>query len=158
MSAPASTPVLARARLRRDQPAEALARILVPEEPGARLGAAHSLVWALFADSPDRRRDFLWREMRPGEFLILAARPPSDPHGLFDLEYKPTGTDPTANVHWIQIVANNHKLHSPHGTLENIVDNGRSPGGRSPYYDDGYTADGLNLYDFPYREDDDMNH
>lgn len=85
----ASTPVLARARLRRDQPAEALARILVPEEPGARLGAAHSLVWALFADGPDRRRDFLWREMRPGEFLILAARPPTDAHNLFDLEYKP---------------------------------------------------------------------
>jgi len=43
----------------------------------------------LFADRPDRRRDFLWREMRPGEFLILAVRPPSDPHELFDLEYKP---------------------------------------------------------------------
>jgi CRISPR system Cascade subunit CasE len=84
-----NTPVLARARLRRDQPAEALARILVPEEPSARLGAAHSLVWALFADGPDRRRDFLWREMRPGEFLILAARPPVDHHNLFDLEFKP---------------------------------------------------------------------
>src|ERR1044071_3250785 len=81
--------LLVRARLRRDRPADALARILVPEEPGARLGAAHSLVWALFADSPDRRRDFLWREMRPGEFLILANRPPVDPHNLFDLEYKP---------------------------------------------------------------------
>ncbi|HET9848469.1 MAG TPA: type I-E CRISPR-associated protein Cas6/Cse3/CasE [Candidatus Dormibacteraeota bacterium] len=85
----ATTPVIARARLRRDRPADALARILVPEEPGARLGAAHSLVWALFADGPDRRRDFLWREMRPGEFLILANRPPVDPHNLFDLEYKP---------------------------------------------------------------------
>jgi CRISPR system Cascade subunit CasE len=85
----ASIPVLARARLRRDQPVEALARLLVPEEPGARLGAAHSLVWALFADGPDRRRDFLWREMRPGEFLILAARPPTDAHDIFDLEFKP---------------------------------------------------------------------
>jgi CRISPR system Cascade subunit CasE len=84
-----AVPVLARARLRRDQPAEALARILVPEEPGARLGAVHSLVWALFADRRDRRRDFLWREMRPGEFLILAARLPCNPHELFDLEYKP---------------------------------------------------------------------
>ena len=89
MSAPASTPVLARARLRRDQPAEALARILVPEDPGTRLGAAHSLVWALFADGADRRRDFLWREMRPGEFLILAVRPPTDAHNVFDLEFKP---------------------------------------------------------------------
>ena len=83
------TPLLVRARLRRDRPADALARILVPEEPGARLVAAHSLVWALFADTPDRRRDFLWRETRPGEFLILAHRRPVDPHNLFDLEYKP---------------------------------------------------------------------
>src|SRR5436305_12422909 len=89
LSAPHPTPVLARARLRRDRPADALARILVPEELGARLGAAHSLVWALFADCSDRRRDFLWREMRPGEFLILANRPPVDPHNLFELEYKP---------------------------------------------------------------------
>jgi CRISPR system Cascade subunit CasE len=43
----------------------------------------------LFADEQGRRRDFLWREMRPGEFLILATRPPLDPHNLFDLEYKP---------------------------------------------------------------------
>jgi CRISPR system Cascade subunit CasE len=89
VNAAADTPVLARAQLRRDQSAEALARILVPEEPGARLGAAHSLVWALFADGRDRRRDFLWREMRRGEFLILGARPPVDHHDLFDLEYKP---------------------------------------------------------------------
>jgi CRISPR system Cascade subunit CasE len=89
VTAAPALPVLARARLRRDQPAQALARILVPEEPGARLGAAHSLVWALFADGPDRRRDFLWREIRPGEFLILAARPPVDAHDLFDLEFKP---------------------------------------------------------------------
>jgi len=82
-------PVLARAKLRRDISAQALARLLVPQEPGARLGAGHHLAWALFADSAHRHRDFLWREMRPGEFLILAARPPSDPHELFDLEYKP---------------------------------------------------------------------
>jgi CRISPR system Cascade subunit CasE len=82
-------PVLARARLRRDRPAQALARVLVPDEPGAQSGAAHALVWSLFADDRDRRRDFLWRQTRPGEFLILAARSPADPHGLFDLDYKP---------------------------------------------------------------------
>ena len=82
-------PVLARARLRRGPPARSLARLLVPQEAGTRSGAAHHLVWSLFADAPDRRRDFLWREMRPGEFMILAKRPPVDPHGLFHLEYKP---------------------------------------------------------------------
>jgi CRISPR system Cascade subunit CasE len=81
--------VLARVRLRRNVPAQALAKLLVPQSPGARFGAGHHLVWTLFADGRDRRRDFLWREMRPGEFLILTARPPSDPHGLFDLESKP---------------------------------------------------------------------
>jgi CRISPR system Cascade subunit CasE len=86
---PSGAPVLARARLRRDVPAQALARVLVPEQPGAQVGAAHRLVWALFADAPDRRRDFIWRQTRPGEFLILAARPPSDPHGLFALDCKP---------------------------------------------------------------------
>ncbi len=86
---PTAGPVLARARLRHDVPARALARVLVPEEPGARSGAGHHLVWALFADAEDRRRDFLWREMRPGEFLILAERPPVDQHGIFNLEYKP---------------------------------------------------------------------
>jgi CRISPR system Cascade subunit CasE len=63
--------------------------VLVPQGQGARLGAGHHLVWTLFADGRDRRRDFLWREIRAGEFLILAARSPSDPHGLFDLESKP---------------------------------------------------------------------
>jgi CRISPR system Cascade subunit CasE len=82
-------PVLARARLRRDTPIQALAQVLVPSQPGARCGVSHSLVWALFADDQERRRDFLWRETRPGEFLILAARPPRDLHGLFDLESKP---------------------------------------------------------------------
>jgi len=41
--------------------------------------AVHQLVWSLFADNSDRRRDFLFREMeRPGlpSFLILSARMP----------------------------------------------------------------------------------
>ena len=82
-------PLRGRARLRRDRPAQALARVLVPQEDGARMGVAHSLVWALFADKPDRHRDFLWREVQPGEFLILAPRPPVDRHDLFSLECKP---------------------------------------------------------------------
>lgn len=89
MSEDRAGPVLVRARLRRDRPTQALAWVLVPDEPGAQIGAAHALVWSLFADGPDRRRDFLWRQTGPGEFLILAARPPADPHGLFALEYKP---------------------------------------------------------------------
>ena len=79
---------LSRARLRRDAPVAALANLLVPEDAADRAAASHRLVWALFADAADRRRDFLWREEKPGHFMALSARPPADPHGLFDLESK----------------------------------------------------------------------
>jgi CRISPR system Cascade subunit CasE len=80
---------LSRARLRRDAPVTALAELLVPTKPADRAGASHKLVWALFADSTDRRRDFLWREETPGHFMALSTRPPEDPHRLFDLDFKP---------------------------------------------------------------------
>lgn len=80
---------LSRVRLRRDVPAAALARLLVPDDTVARADASHRLVWALFADTPGRRRDFLWREEEPGRFMLLSARPPTDPHDLFQIENKP---------------------------------------------------------------------
>jgi CRISPR system Cascade subunit CasE len=80
---------LSRARLRRDAPVAALAELLVPINPADRAGASHKLVWALFADSTDRRRDFLWREEKPGHFMALSSRPPDDPHRLFELDFKP---------------------------------------------------------------------
>lgn len=81
---------LSRARLRRDTAATgSLARLLVPDGEGPRLAAAHRLVWALFADAPDRQRDFLWREEAPGRFMALSARPPAPVPDLFDVEAKP---------------------------------------------------------------------
>lgn len=81
---------LSRATLRRDAPLAALASLLVPDASGGpRTAAAHKLIWTLFADGPDRRRDFLWREQAPGRLLALSSRPPADPHGLFRLETKP---------------------------------------------------------------------
>ncbi len=78
---------LSRASLRRDTASlGSLARLLVPEGGGPRTAAAHRLVWALFADTPDRRRDFLWREERPGRFMALSARPPEPMSDLFDVE------------------------------------------------------------------------
>jgi CRISPR system Cascade subunit CasE len=84
---------LSQARLRSTLPTAALTPLLID---GQRLTphAGKALVWSLFADGPDRRRDFLWRwdGGRPGklggEMLILSARPPVDPHNLFDLETK----------------------------------------------------------------------
>ena len=81
---------LCRARLRRDTAAVgSLARLLVPDGEGARAAAAHRLVWALFADAPDRRRDFLWRQDAPGGFMALSARPPLPLPDLFEVECKP---------------------------------------------------------------------
>jgi CRISPR system Cascade subunit CasE len=80
---------LSRARLRRDAPSAALARLLVPDAADARAAAAHHLVWSLFADGPDRRRDFLWRQEGPGRFLALSARPPTNLSELFEIESKP---------------------------------------------------------------------
>ena len=81
---------LCRARLRRDTAAVgSLANLLVPADDGARTAAAHRLVWALFADGPDRRRDFLWRQEAPGRFMALSARPPAPLPDLFDVDAKP---------------------------------------------------------------------
>lgn len=80
---------LSRARLRRDTGATtALARLLVPDAEGARAAAAHRLVWALFTDGPERKRDFLWREEAPGRFMTLSARPPTAVPDLFDIDTK----------------------------------------------------------------------
>lgn len=78
--------LLSRARLRRDAPIRALAQVLVPAGTAARAASTHRLVWTLFADDPERRRDFLWRESEPGCFYLLSRRPPEDRHGLFDLD------------------------------------------------------------------------
>jgi hypothetical protein len=78
----------------------------------------------------------------------------------FDVEYVPGVGDPTANVHWIQVVTNNHNVtNNPgHGNPENVVDNPFSPGGRAPYYDDGGAADSRNFLDAPARNDANMTH
>ena len=68
---------LSRLRLSRKPAALALDGLLNPEAPGPRLDAHHRLLWTAFTDGPDRRRDFLWRAERAGEFLALSARPPA---------------------------------------------------------------------------------
>lgn len=78
--------LLSRARLRKDAPIQALARALIPDDAAGRAATAHRLVWTLFADAPDRERDFLWREAEPGVFYLLSNRPPVDHHNLFDLD------------------------------------------------------------------------
>ena len=86
----------------------------------------------------------------------------------------PTITDPTTNVHWIQIIYDNYNITNNvgYGNKEFIVDNGASPrgdeiagiilinpNGRTPYYDDGGAAitntngyTGYAFYDLPSRD------
>ena len=80
------TPYLSRVRLRRDAPAAALRELLLPQDDGRRIGAGHRLMWTLFADRPDRERDFLWREGERGMYYILSKRPPEDRHQLFEVD------------------------------------------------------------------------
>lgn len=68
---------LSQIRLARSPSAQALMPLLAPANPAARRSAAHNLLWSVFADGPDRRRDFLWREERDGSFMVLSARPPA---------------------------------------------------------------------------------
>jgi CRISPR system Cascade subunit CasE len=77
---------LTRAQLRREASVGALMPILMPNSSGKPTG--HHLVWSLYADSKERRRDFLYREADNGKFYVLSARPPSD-SPLFDIASRP---------------------------------------------------------------------
>ena len=85
-------PYLSRVRLRSDASVAVLAPLLLGSTRNGRAShqPGHHLIWSLFSDRPDRQRDFLWREMGVGVFLILSERTPNDLHGLFEIaEPKP---------------------------------------------------------------------
>lgn len=67
---------LSRITLSRSPSAQALAPLLMPKEQDQRRSAAHNLLWSVFADGRDRRRDFLWRQEDENTYLTLSARPP----------------------------------------------------------------------------------
>lgn len=51
---------------------------------------AHRALWDVFSDGPDRKRDFLYRELDPGVFLTVSRRePPAAWNGLNRLDVKP---------------------------------------------------------------------
>ena len=72
-----------RLTLNREAPAAALLPLLNPREPGASADAHHRLIWSVFADSSERKRDFLWRHDGQGRFYTLSSRPPQS-SGLFN--------------------------------------------------------------------------
>lgn len=74
---------LSRVRLARNPSVQALLPLLAASDAAARRSADHNLLWSVFADGPDRRRDFLWRSEVDGSYLTLSARPPQ-PLDLFE--------------------------------------------------------------------------
>jgi CRISPR system Cascade subunit CasE len=79
---------LSRISLRDETSIAALGPILFDVSGHHRSEISRRLVWTLFADSPDRRRDFLWRESQAGRFYVLSSRAPEDRHQLFNVETK----------------------------------------------------------------------
>ena len=79
---------LSRARLSRDASVKALLPLLLDDgrEEGRSQHPGHHLVWSLFTDGRERRRDFLWREMERGVFLILSVRRPPDHHPVLEVD------------------------------------------------------------------------
>jgi CRISPR system Cascade subunit CasE len=80
---------LSRLTLRRDASLAALEPLLLCDDDGSQAGLAHRLVWTAFADDPDRRRDFLWRQDDKRRWFVLSQRPPRDEHSFFEVETKP---------------------------------------------------------------------
>jgi len=79
---------LSRLRFRRDAATAAIRPLFVPDDADERITAGHRLVWSLFADNPNRRRDFLWRQDEEHSFMVLSARPPLDTRNIFTVETK----------------------------------------------------------------------
>ena len=83
-------PFISHLRLRRTPSAGALAPLLgAGAEAGGDADAprrGHHLMWSLFADRADRRRDFLWTANGPDAFVTLSARRPDDRHRLFHID------------------------------------------------------------------------
>lgn len=78
--------IISKVRLRRTRGAQgALARTLLH---GSTDDRAHGLIWSLFSSTGAESRDFLYREIEPGRFITVAARPPQNPHHLWDIESK----------------------------------------------------------------------
>lgn len=78
---------LSHIRLSRSPSVRALSGLLMPDDAALRRSAQHNLLWSVFADGPERTRDFLWREEQDGSFLVLSAREPKqidlfEPHRI----------------------------------------------------------------------------
>ena len=77
-----------------------------------------------------------------------------------DIEYKPTGADPTVDMHWIAVFSDNHSsATNVHGDRENYVETFDPPNPRNPYYETIFRgADNRNFQSIPFRIDVENDH
>lgn len=80
---------LVKATLRRDRALEAVKSLVEAEGPDDAASKGHHLVWSLFAEEPDAKRDFLWRRIDARSFLVLTRRTPRPDHPFFEVVAKP---------------------------------------------------------------------
>lgn len=80
-----------RLTLRRDAPIDAVAEAaLRAGQSGDAISVQHRLIWGSLSDSPERERDFLWREAGGGQFYVLSRRPPPrEDDDVFDIAATP---------------------------------------------------------------------
>jgi hypothetical protein len=83
----------------------------------------------------------------------------------FDVQYKQEAGDPVDDVHWIQVIDDNHAFNknlqgkvvvNNYGQVEKRVD--VPQGATTPYYDGYYSADSRNFLDTPTRPNFDKSH
>lgn len=55
----------------------------------AKKDAGHGLIWTLFSDDPNKKRDFLFRETRDGQFLIVSQNAPQFDANTWEIKSKP---------------------------------------------------------------------
>jgi CRISPR system Cascade subunit CasE len=69
---------MTRLSLKRSPDIDALGQLIDPGHRGRRADAHHRLIWSVFAGDPAAKRDFLWRAMGQGRFLVLSPQPPRE--------------------------------------------------------------------------------
>lgn len=120
---------------------------------------AFDILTAAFPQAGGRTYASAARELSPGSLIMRTDDVLGSGRGVgaeIHVEYKPGIGDPTTDIHWIQVIATNHKLGAAHGTEDYKVD--VVAGNATPYYDPGFAADTRNFLDTPSRGDSEESH
>ena len=103
--------------------------MLIPDDKTKHAGHAHRILWLLFQDITDAKRDFLWRDEGNGKYMILSVRPPTDPKGLFELDTKPFAPELEAGDQLsFSLRANPVVASKPARTLDRLKEDPRARG------------------------------